>query len=311
MNQLYRALHMPPARLLKKLTGYKEIYTVAVRPRPRQEGCAPLPALGAPAYTPLPYTPGVWYADPLLFRHEGKRCLFCEAFDMAAGRGDIAVCEFDENGLPAAPRVVLRGNCHLSFPTVFHWNGQVYMLPETGHDHCLTLYRCRTFPDEWELVQTFPTGGETCDAILLDKTDTALTLLCSETRPDNQLYVRYRRYTLRRLGGQAGETYELEEDEAYNLQHRGYDLVSRNAGPLFRLDGQLIHPTQVSTTVDYGVYLQFFARRGASEVPLCAATPRNVTIAGLDAADIVGIHTYCCDEEIEVIDARYLRRIEE
>lgn len=308
MNQLYRALHMPPARLLKKLTGWKEIYTVAVRPRPRQEGCAPLPALGTPAYTPLPYTPGVWYADPLLFWHEGKRWLFCEAFDMAAGRGDIAVCDFDENGLPNPPRVVLRGDCHLSFPTVFDWNGGVYMIPETGHDHTLCLYRCRAFPDEWELVQAFDTGGEICDTILLEKTGDALTLLCSETKPDNQLYVRYRRYWLRRLGETEG--FALEEDEAYNLQHRAYDLTSRNAGPLFTLDGQTVRPTQVSTRVDYGVYLQFYARRAASEVPLCAATPQNVTIAGLDGADLIGIHTYCCDDGIEVIDARYLKKIE-
>ena len=34
MNQLYRALHMPPARLFKKLTGWKEIYTIALRPVP-------------------------------------------------------------------------------------------------------------------------------------------------------------------------------------------------------------------------------------------------------------------------------------
>ena len=67
--------------------------------------------------------------------------------------------------------------------------------------------------------------------------------------------------------------FELLPDEAYNLQHRDFDLVSRNAGPFFLLGEQIIHPTQVSTTVDYGVYLQFLARRGSSEVPLCAATP--------------------------------------
>ena len=61
MNQLYRALHMPLPRLVKKLTGYKEIYTIAVRPLPTAEGAAPLPALGDAPYTPLPYTPGVWY----------------------------------------------------------------------------------------------------------------------------------------------------------------------------------------------------------------------------------------------------------
>ena len=37
MNQFYRALHMPPKRLLRKVMGEKEIYTIAVRPRPTAE----------------------------------------------------------------------------------------------------------------------------------------------------------------------------------------------------------------------------------------------------------------------------------
>ena len=45
MNQFYRALHMPPKRLLRKVMGEKEIYTIAVRPRPTAEGAEPLPAL--------------------------------------------------------------------------------------------------------------------------------------------------------------------------------------------------------------------------------------------------------------------------
>ena len=61
--------------------------------------------------------------------------------------------------------------------------------------------------------------------------------------------------------------------------------------------------------MDYGVYLQFFARRGASEIPLCAAEPHIVAITGLNRADVVGIHTYCRDDRFEVIDARYLTRL--
>lgn len=76
MNQIYRALHMPPKRLIKKLSGQKEIYTIAVRRAPKGEGCDPLPALGEEPYTPLPYTPGTWYADPLLYEDDnGKRWL--------------------------------------------------------------------------------------------------------------------------------------------------------------------------------------------------------------------------------------------
>ena len=104
--------------------------------------------------------------------------------------------------------------------------------------------------------------------------------------------------------------FALEEDEPFGLEHRFYDLGARNAGPLFLLGEQVIHPTQISTTVDYGVYLQFSARRGNSEVPLCAAMPRAVRIEGLDPRDVIGIHTYCRDDTLEVIDARYLTKVD-
>lgn len=325
MNQFYRALHMPPKRLLRKVMGEKEVYTIAVRPRPTAEGAEPLPALGAGPYTMLPGREGWWFADPLLCHRGGKRWLFAEAMDLSTGKGRLEVCELHDDGSIDGWRVALEEDFHLSFPMVFDWNGEVWMIPETGHDHSLRLYRCRVFPTKWELVQRFVTDEELCDAILVDRRAESLTILCSETKPDNQLYVRYRRYTLCHAvqetaalplaeadtlpaAAPAGP-FELLPDETYNLQHRDFDFVSRNAGPLFVLGEQVIHPTQVSTSVDYGVYLQFLARRGSSEVPLCAATPQNVEITGLNAADVIGVHTYCRDDVLEVIDARYLTRI--
>ena len=196
MNQFYRALQMPPRRLLRKLLGEKEVYTIAVRPRPTAEGTEPLPALDGGAYTPLPGREGWWFADPLLYRRGGRRWLFAEAMDLSTGKGRIEVCELHEDGTIDAWQPALEEDFHLSFPTVFDWNGEIWMLPETGNDHSLRLYRCRAFPTGWELVQRFATDEELCDAILLDRRAEALTILCSETKPDNQLYVRYRRYTL-------------------------------------------------------------------------------------------------------------------
>ena len=315
MNQLYRALHMPPKRLFKKLTGQKEIYTIAVRRIPAD---APLPALGEGVFTPLPFDGKTWYADPLLYARGGARYLFCEAFDLAAGRGDIAVLPLADDGSFGTPQVVLSTGSHLSFPTVFDWNGETWMIPESSAEHTLTLYRCAEFPGKWEQAARFDVGCELCDTILLSAAGEALTLLCSETRPENQLYTRYRRFVLRRArpAGELGTgdevesgAFVLEPDEPFNLQHREYGLGFRNAGPLFDLGGQTVRPTQISTRVDYGVYLQFLVRRGASEVPLCAAEPHIVQIAGLDPQDVVGIHTYCRDDTFEVIDARYLTRL--
>ena len=270
----------------------------------------------------LPARPGFWYADPLLYHRDGRRWLYAEAMDLATGLGRIEVCELHDDGTAGEWQVALQEDFHLSFPTVFDWNGAIWMIPETGSDHSLRIYRCKKFPAEWELVQRFPVDAELCDTILVNRTPDELTLLCSETLPENQLWVRYRRFVLRRaeapldpMPGTEPEPaapaapFALLPDEAYNLQHRENDLTSRNAGPLFALGGQVIHATQVSTKVDYGVYLQFFARRGSSEVPLCAAMPHNVTITGLRTEDIVGIHTYSRDERLEVIDARYLTRL--
>lgn len=310
MNQLYRALHMPPRRLWRKLRGEKELYTIAVRRCPEDEDCEPLPALGQPAYTPLPYTPGQWYADPQLYTDaDGRRWLFCEAYDMELSCGSIAVAEFAADGTLLTPRTVLKEAFHLSFPTVFDWRGETWMIPETGADHSLSLYRCIQFPDVWEKSQRFPVECELCDTILTGRSPERLILLGSETRPDNQLYTRYRRYLLKEnTDPDSPGEFELEEDDSYNLQHRMYSLDSRNAGPLFTSNGQIIRPAQVSTTVDYGVYLQFWVRRGASEIPLCAAMPQNVSIDGIAPQDIIGIHSYCRDRELEIIDVRYLRR---
>ena len=191
---------------------------------------------------------------------------------------------------------------------MFDWNGETWMIPETGADRTLCLYRCRAFPGEWELVRAFPVGKELADTIVLDAAEEELTLLCSQVRPENGLYTRYRRYALRPDPEEEGG-FALEEDEPFGLEHRFYDLGARNAGPLFCWGGQTVRPAQVSTKVDYGVYLQFWTRRGDKETPLCAATPQNVTISGLDPAAVIGIHTYCRDEELEVIDARYLTRL--
>ena len=67
----------------------------------------------------------------------------------------------------------------------------------------------------------------------------------------------------------------------FNLQHRNYELGSRNAGPLFTNNDQTVRPAQVSTKVDYGVYLQFWVRRGASEVHCAPPCRRTLPLRAL------------------------------
>ena len=61
MNQIYRALHMPPKRLIKKLSGQKKIYTIAVRRAPKGKAATrcPLWVKNLTPRCPTPPAPGM------------------------------------------------------------------------------------------------------------------------------------------------------------------------------------------------------------------------------------------------------------
>jgi hypothetical protein len=54
----------------------------------------------------------------------------------------------------------------LSYPFVFEWNGELWMVPESGANRTVELYRCAGLPDRWEKVQDIFTGIDLVDATL-------------------------------------------------------------------------------------------------------------------------------------------------
>ena len=48
--------------------------------------------------------------------------------------------------------MVLREPFHLSFPHVFSFDDEVFMVPETLGAGAVRLYRAIDFPDRWELA---------------------------------------------------------------------------------------------------------------------------------------------------------------
>jgi len=91
------------------------------------------------------------WADPHVLLRDGKYYLFFEEmiFD-GQKRGRIALIVFDENGEPGDPVTVLEEPHHLSYPFVFEWQNETYMIPETSGANAIRLYKCERFPDKWE-----------------------------------------------------------------------------------------------------------------------------------------------------------------
>ena len=124
----------------------------------------------APAFEgaqPLACPRGHFYADPFLFRHEGEDWLFVEDYDYTKGYADIAAVPWCEHG-PAGPaRPALRLGEHLSYPNVFAWKDEVYMVPEIGASGGpVRLFKARRFPDDWEPVCDLLSGHRAVDATL-------------------------------------------------------------------------------------------------------------------------------------------------
>jgi hypothetical protein len=63
---------------------------------------------------------------------------------------------------------VLESPYHLSYPQIFQWKGQHWMLPETSANRKVTLFRCVSFPDRWVEEKDLLTGIDAVDATIAE-----------------------------------------------------------------------------------------------------------------------------------------------
>jgi glycosyltransferase involved in cell wall biosynthesis len=235
---------------------------------------------------------GHCYADPFLFKKGETNYLFFEEYRFDKPKGVISCLEIDPSGDPAAPRVVLERDYHLSYPFVFEWQGQTYLLPETVANRTVELYRAVEFPNHWVL-----------DRVLLqDVTLTDATLL--------QQGGRFWLFATPRVQG------HLVNDELYLYfadsplgpwkPHPRNPVVAdvrkaRPAGRLLRVNGQLFRPAQ-DCSVRYGYAVTF------QKVEVLTETDYQESFAGRIGPGWLpgnlGTHTFDSNEDFEVVDGR-------
>jgi hypothetical protein len=109
-----------------------------------------------------------FWADPFPIKVGEKYYIFFEDYVNSAGRAHIAVIEVDQNGIVSGPTEVLKLDCHLSYPFVFEWRGDYYMIPETGDKNEVALYRSVSFPFDWQLEQVLLEAKCPLDATLIE-----------------------------------------------------------------------------------------------------------------------------------------------
>lgn len=108
-------------------------------------------------YTLINNPDGYWLADSLIFSCDEGTFLFVEAFDKFEKIGKLAVLKY--NGKEFIDfQLILEKDYHLSYPYVFEYNKQYYMIPETSGNNCIELYVSEKFPSKWKKIKTIFEG---------------------------------------------------------------------------------------------------------------------------------------------------------
>ncbi|CAD5182161.1 unnamed protein product [Musa acuminata subsp. malaccensis] len=96
--------------------------------------------------------PTNFVADPFLYVQDSILYLFFESKSTTMMKGNIGVARsFDQGGTWEFLGIALREDWHLSYPFVFSYQNQIYMMPEGNRKGDLRLYRSVNFPLKWTL----------------------------------------------------------------------------------------------------------------------------------------------------------------
>ena len=95
---------------------------------------------------------GTFNADPFVIEKENKNYCFVECFDYSEKKAKINVYELSEKG-SVFIGTALEESFHLSFPYIFEFNNDIYMVPESSKNRDIRLYKCQNFPLEWKLEE--------------------------------------------------------------------------------------------------------------------------------------------------------------
>lgn len=188
--------------------------------------------------------PKVMQADPFLFVHNDTLFLFYEEMLFGSGLGVIKMVSTKDLKSWTKPALITHElECHFSYPYVFENNGSIYMLPETGCDHNIRLYKAVDDTlakfEKTEVLIERP-QNEWSDIVFdyadscIHKKDGKYYLFTSYLKSDGKYYLEL--YYSDRLNGQ----YALHPCSPICIGNK----YGRCGGSLIEADGRLFRPAQ-------------------------------------------------------------------
>ena len=100
----------------------------------------------------------IFVADPFMTYKDGKYTMFFEVMNRHTNQGDIGCAESFDGIYWNYRKIVIDEKFHLSYPHIFEWNNNHYLIPESSQDLSVRLYKAISFPDKWKYIGNILSG---------------------------------------------------------------------------------------------------------------------------------------------------------
>lgn len=221
-------------------------------------------------------------ADPFIVRHNGSWYMFFEVMNSATKKGLIGLATSHDFRSWSYRQIVLDEPFHLSYPYVFAWQRDYYMIPETLGAGAVCLYKAVDFPARWSCVARL-LDGAFADPSIIRYRDRWWLFACTTPYQHDAL----RLYSAPELTGRWTE-------------HRQSPIVAgdrcraRPAGRILQLDGQLFRLAQ-DCGPRYGASVKafqilnltpnYYAESEIAESPILTASGHGWNASGMHHLD--------------------------
>jgi hypothetical protein len=106
-------------------------------------------------------------ADPFLIYYKSKKYVFFENIKKN-GIGQIAAGEIDQNNCLIDTTIILSKKYNLSYPFVFFYKKNFFLVPETSQKKNIQIYISCKFPYKWKLFKTLFKGESIADPTFVE-----------------------------------------------------------------------------------------------------------------------------------------------
>jgi len=229
-----------------------------------------------------------YLADPFIITKDNVNYIFLENYDIKTNLGQIKAYEIDSGLNLIDHGVVIIGDFHVSFPYLFQYKDEYFMVPETKTQNEVAIYKNTIWPNKWEKYSTPLSGKKAVDSVIF-KNGTNWWLITTfdsagMNLAQSELHVFYSDNLMK-----DNWTKHPENPVVVN------SYFGRNAG-LFLHDGRYIRCSQSMKEFKYGVQTNYH------EINLINESNYSETL--INDLTLKNSHTFDTKNNISTIDLR-------